>query len=213
MKILAIADVHGRTNFDKKVAQIITSADLVIIAGDITNFGGEKEAQSILENFVALNKKIFVVPGNCDLLSVNDVLTREGSNLHGEMKIIENITFCGVGGCSKTPFHTPQEYSESEIEELLHRFNKKENTRFHILVSHAPPYKTKADKIFLGLHVGSRTIRNFIETFQPDLVVCGHIHEARGSDKIGNTIIINPGPFPKHYAVITLAEAIDYELY
>jgi len=213
VSIVAITDIHGRTNFDNKIAHVITNADIILIAGDITNFGGEKEARLILQNITALNMNVLAVPGNCDQLSVNHVIIDQGFNLHGEMKMIGNIAFYGIGGCSKTPFHTPQEYSESKIEELLSSFEKKENARFHILISHTPPYGTKVDKMFLGIHVGSKAIRNFIETFRPDIVICGHIHEASGSDKIGKTIIINPGPFPKHYAVINLGDKVDYELY
>ncbi len=35
--------------------------------------------------------------------------------------------------------------------------------------------------------------------------ICGHIHEAKGIDKIGNTLIINPGAARDgHYATIEI---------
>ena len=63
------------------------------------------------------------------------------------------------------------------------------------------------------MHAGSTAIREFIESFQPDIVICGHIHEARGADKLGRSIMINPGPFPKHHAVIELNDKITYKLF
>lgn len=212
MQILAITDIHGHEHFDNTIAKVISNADLILIGGDITNFGSEKEADPILQNINQLNNQILAIPGNCDQHSVNKLLTSKGINLHGQRRTIGNITFYGVGGCSKTPFHTPQEYTESEIEEILSGFEKTD-TRFHILLSHSPPAKTEVDKTFIGLHVGSETIRSFIKKFQLDLVICGHIHEARGVDTINNTLIINPGPFPKHYAIINLNEKIEYELH
>ncbi len=41
--------------------------------------------------------------------------------------------------------------------------------------------------------MGSIAVRKFIETYEPQLCLTGHIHEAAGTDKIGKTIIINPG--------------------
>ena len=46
-----------------------------------------------------------------------------------------------------------------------------------------------------GRHVGSTAIRAFIEKYQPDLCITGHIHEGKGIDAIGRTKIINPGMF------------------
>lgn len=212
MKILTIADIHGHQDFDDNITGVISNADLILIAGDITNFGNGNDAKIILENILRLNKKILAIPGNCDLYSVNHTLTSLKINLHAEMKKIDEIALYGIGGCVKTPFNTPQEYKESEIEEILNAFERQEDVRFHILVSHSPPANTKLDKTSLGQHVGSKTLRNFIEKFQADLVICGHIHEARGIDKIGRALIINPGTFPKHYAVINIAKEINYEL-
>lgn len=213
VKLIAITDIHGHQNFDNYIAKVISNADLVLIAGDITHFGAEEEANTVLRNIKNLNNKILAVPGNCDHIDVINALRFHGFNLHGECREINGIVFYGLGGSNKTPLRTPQEYSESEIDKILNRFKKKKEARFHILLTHSPPAKTKLDKIFLGLHVGSKAIRKFIEKFQPDLVICGHIHESMGSDKIGKTVIINPGPFPKHYVVINLEEKINYELY
>ncbi|MCK4673210.1 metallophosphoesterase [candidate division WOR-3 bacterium] len=212
MQLIAITDIHGHEHFNNTIAKTISNADIVLIGGDITNFGDEKEADPILQNINQLNNQILAIPGNCDQQSVNKLLISKEINLHRERRIIENITFYGLGGSSKTPFHTPQEYTEFEIEEILSGFEKTD-TRFHILLSHSPPAKTKVDKTFIGLHVGSKAIRDFIEKFRLDLVICGHIHEARGVDTINNTLIINPGPFPKHYAIIDLNEKIEYELH
>jgi hypothetical protein len=213
MRIFAITDIHGRQNFNETIAKKMSDVDLVLIAGDITHFGGEKEANTILQTIKNVNKNIFAVSGNCDHEGVNTALTSQHFNLHGECRKVKEIVFCGLNGSNKTPLHTPQEYKDSEMEALLRNFDKTANARCHVLLSHAPPAKTKIDKIFLGFHVGSKAIRNFIEKFQPDLVICGHIHEARGIDTIGKTLVINPGPFPKHYALINCGERIDYELY
>ena len=41
--------------------------------------------------------------------------------------------------------------------------------------------------------VGSTAVREAIEKFEPALALHGHIHEARGSARLGNTLCINPG--------------------
>jgi putative phosphoesterase len=212
MKIVAVTDIHGRTNYPKETASALQKADIVLIAGDITNFGNCDDAEHVLERLASSNKRILAVPGNCDRLGVNKTLTAKNMNLHGVSISIGSVALYGIGGCSKTPFHTPQEYSEKEISQILNSLAVPKEAQTHILVSHAPPHNTKLDKVLIGFHVGSKAVRKFIEDSQPDLVVCGHIHEARGADRIGKTLIINPGPFPKHYGVINVDGVINYEL-
>ena len=43
------------------------------------------------------------------------------------------------------------------------------------------------------MHVGSTAVREFIEEAQPDICLCGHIHESRAVDRIGRTVVVNPG--------------------
>lgn len=83
---------------------------------------------------------------------------------------------------------------EDDLEELK-ELSDPENT---IYVMHAPPFNTHLDMISAGLHVGSKSIRNFIEKYQPKLCLHGHIHESpkvSGSffDEIGSSIIVNTG--------------------
>jgi len=213
MNIVAIADIHGRTDYPKETTAELRKADLVLIAGDITNFGDSDDAEQVLERLASANKRIVAVPGNCDRLGVNQTLTAKTMNLHSVSISIGSVALYGIGGCSKTPFHTPQEYSEKEISQILNNLAVPKEAQTHILVSHAPPHNTKLDKVLIGFHVGSKAVRKFIEDSQPDLVVCGHIHEARGADRIGKTLIINPGPFPKHYGVVNIDGVINYELH
>jgi Icc-related predicted phosphoesterase len=78
---------------------------------------------------------------------------------------------------------------------------KKKTGKIIIFLTHNCPYNTKLDKINLktapkkvrGQHFGSYLERKMIERFQPDLVLCGHMHENPGRDKIKKSQIINPG--------------------
>ncbi len=67
-----------------------------------------------------------------------------------------------------------------------------------VYVFHSPPYNTHLDVTYRNAHVGSKTIRAFIEEKQPPLTLHGHIHESpevSGSwrDSIGGTNCVNPG--------------------
>jgi Icc-related predicted phosphoesterase len=61
------------------------------------------------------------------------------------------------------------------------------------MIMHNPPKDTECDKITSGIHVGSAGLRQIIEEVKPLAVITGHIHESAGTDKIGNTVIMNPG--------------------
>jgi hypothetical protein len=213
MKIMALADIHSRLDYPRSVIEELRAVDLVIIAGDITNFGDHDEAKRVIEGISRHNANVLAVPGNCDRSGVARALNDYGMNLHATGRIVNDVTLMGVGGCNKTPFHTPTEYTEKEMERLLGEFRRRPEMSKYILVTHAPPHKTKLDRMFIGFHVGSKAIRGFIEHFEPDLVICGHIHEAQGVDRIGKTVVLNPGPFPRHYASIIFDETLHYELH
>ena len=121
--------------------------------------------------------------------------------MHKKKTIIDGISFFGLGGSNPTPFDTPFELSEDEIKKELESQGGGE-----VLLTHAPPKDTECDMLPDGAHVGSDAVREVIEEFKPKIVICGHIHEGMGTDKIGETIIVNPGEASKgSYALVDLA--------
>ena len=134
------------------------------------------------------------VPGNCDLPETVECLRRMGIGLHGGSVVLDGLTFVGVGGSLPCPGRTPHELSESELGDALQRgVTRAVADGPRVLVSHQPPYDTTADLASNGMHVGSRSVRAFIEEHEPLICFTGHIHEGVGIDTIGPTKIVNPG--------------------
>ncbi len=120
---------------------------------------------------------------------------------------MEDLTFIGLGGSNPTPFNTPFELSEKKIGEYVGTLLGRSKGRM-ILLSHAPP-KNTTDKLPHG-NVGSESLARYLGRF--DLIVCGHIHEARGIVRVNGTQVVNPGMASKGQgAVITIGEKIDIE--
>lgn len=205
MRIIATGDIHMAPKYLDKIPDI-DKADLVLLNGDLTNYGGIKEVREVLNHALELNPNILAHFGNLDKPEVNTYLEDLGINLHGQARLIKNsLCIVGIGGSNWTPFLTPSEFSESELlmtaetaylqgleyVALAQPLHKK---KIPILfVSHTPPANTKLDRIHSGKHVGSSAIRTIIEKYQPALSVVGHIHEAKGEDTIINSPVINPG--------------------
>ena len=107
---------------------------------------------------------------------------------------VTNIALFGVGGSTFTPFGTPSEFPEASFSEWLNACWQRARVYPHtILVSHNPPKDTACDVIPGDVHVGSTAVREFLEEAQPELCLCGHIHEARAIDRVGRTLVVNPG--------------------
>ncbi len=83
-----------------------------------------------------------------------------------------------------------------KLSKVYQRRNKKIST---IFITHNIPYGTKLDTVkdkksyAYKKHLGSYVAKEFCKKYQPMLCVGGHIHEGVGKDKIGKTIVINPG--------------------
>ncbi|MCP5002473.1 MAG: serine/threonine protein phosphatase [Planctomycetes bacterium] len=194
MKILSFGDIHEELETAKLMKDELMNADLIIITGDLTNCQGRNEARKVIEWFKEFNQNVLAQFGNMDLPEVNDYLNEMNMNLHGNGHIIDGIGIFGVGGSNLTPFQTPTEFGESEIEAFLHNgYEKVKEARWKIMVPHSPPYGTKIDEIGNGAHVGSTSVREFILKHKPDISVCGHIHEAIGTQKLGSTLLFNSG--------------------
>ena len=63
-----------------------------------------------------------------------------------------------------------------------------------MVLSHPPSHGGTLDRTSMLQHVGSTALRRFIDQTQPELVICGHIHESRGVEKLGQTTAVNCGP-------------------
>jgi Icc-related predicted phosphoesterase len=208
MKIIALPDLHqDGINRLASVADPLSAADLVLLVGDLTNGGSAADAARVIDAVRQYNASILAVPGNWDGLPVADYLTKEGINLHRRNVIIDRMAFVGVGASLPAVVETPNEATEADLNSFLAEAVAGLDPAVpKILVSHQPPARTLNDKTWTDLHVGSRAVREFIETLQPLICFTGHIHEAVGIDVIGNTRIVNPGPLSEGgyaYAVIT----------
>jgi hypothetical protein len=195
MKILAFTDVHA---YLPSINKILIKAkkekpDLMICAGDLTWFGNGLEIVKKLNIGVPL----LMIPGNHEIPEEISFLAKRFpfvKNIHLQSFFLRNYLFLGCGGGGFTQHHAEFEQSEEKFAKTIKQLKIQDHPNKVILVTHQPPYKTKTDFIF-GEYAGSKSIRKFIEKYQPALCITGHLHENFGKkDKIGQTLIVNPGP-------------------
>ena len=206
---IVLGDIHGCIRRVRDIPELEQAAG-VIITGDLTTLGGVAAARTVIEAFQAVNPVILAQIGNMDRAEVNDWLEERGINLHRSVRELgPDLALLGVGGSTFSPFGTPSEFPEARFSEWLEDLARRAGSyRELVLAAHNPPYNTVCDRIDGGRHVGSTAIRDFIEEYQPAVCLCGHIHESAGIQRVGRTIVANPGAFSAGgYALLTLARS------
>ena len=216
MRLLVTSDFHGsieaahRTSAKAKQLGI----DAIVTCGDITHFGSVRDAQKILAPLIALALPILYVPGNCDPSQLAEASINGAVNLHGKCQRLHDVSFIGIGGAPTSPYYSWFELSEAQIMTTLEQSAGRcpQGSR-SVVVSHSPPIDTSVDLASSGIHAGSVSLRAFIQERRPSAVFSGHIHEAKGIDQIGDTLIVNPGPV-RHgkCAVADINEKIEVKL-
>jgi len=218
-KVLAFSDMHGERKAVDAAEKILKGGDFDAAAylGDFSMRPGDSkanidDAQHMLERLSGYSD-IWSLFGNCDSASLRDLLEEKKIAFHNNVRSLGNAAFIGWGGSHPTPFNTPSEFPEELIESSLDKLMEMAGSKAShlILLTHEPPHGTNADKLPFG-NVGSKSIRRVIERHQPVLNVCGHIHEARSVDAIGNTRVINIGQASKgHFLVIYIGKDVETE--
>ena len=195
MKLTVLSDIHADLDRLTMASSILADSDVLIVSGDLSRHGDPVELRDVIRQLQEINPVVMTVPGNMDGAAAVSLMKEMNVNLHGEARELDGVWFAGAGGSTPTPFGTPFELPETEIIALLDSGFPGEPMGRRVAVCHNPPHGTKVDRILMGRHVGGKLIREWVEQMQPDLFLSGHIHEAAGVDRLGETVLVNPGPF------------------
>jgi len=167
----------------------------------------------LIEKIDTKNTQTIVMPGNDDELFIDNVIKEyeDRGVIYPLDKVleIEGHEVVSSPYVNPTPWNTPREMDEKKLEKHFESLiSKLRNPSTAILNFHCPPYGTHLDLapkltkdlrpvVIAGMvqyeHVGSKSLRKIIERYQPLIGLHGHIHESGGVDKIGKTIVLNPG--------------------
>ena len=200
MKLLVISDLHAHNDVLDKMDDIFSKADAVLFAGDFAECFKPETGEEALEKLCSKHDTIFAVLGNCD----NEVFMQdlEDKDICVEKALVfhEGLAISGSGGgtifTGKTEFERTEEDILSDYDVVVNSVEQSGDNslwRDMILISHNPPKGEVVDAVNPTLHAGSQKFTDFIIEHKPLAVICGHIHEGCGTEKIGDTLVINPG--------------------
>jgi uncharacterized protein len=170
----------------------------------------ERWMQLADEKLAGTGIRCFVCPGNDDQLNVDDVISEAKTVelAEGEVVEIDGYQLVSSGWSNRTPWHTYREEDEEDLEVRIKKITDQVTTppERTIFSLHCPPYRSGLDDApqltkdmelkeagRSTVPVGSTAVRAAIEDHQPCLSLHGHIHEAKGTTRIGRTLCINPG--------------------
>lgn len=156
--------------------------------------------------------RLFVMTGNDDPHELKHILRQSPAVIETEDRLIdigEGVTMISCGWSNRTPWHTPREMDDDDLERRIEKtaaeVSRPERAVFNL---HVPPARTAIDlapaldgtlkpRVRGGAvvmeSVGSEAVRRVLERYQPMLGLHGHIHESRGAVRLGRTLSINPG--------------------
>ena len=200
MKLLVLSDLHAVNSQLEKLESQFKEADAVLFAGDFAECFKPETGREALDKLCKKHDTIFAVLGNCDNEDFLSDLDDQDVNVEKSLVFHEGLAIAGAGGGSK--FTGKTEFERTE-EDILSDFDIVNNSveqsgdsslwKNLILICHNPPKAQVVDAVNAELHAGSQLFTDYITEKQPLAVICGHIHEGVGIEKIGNTTVINPG--------------------
>src|SRR2546422_5277574 len=223
MRIAATADLHFTAQrysaLRDQLNQVRDEADLLVLAGDLTNFGQPAEMEPLLNALVRLRVPTVAVLGNHDYESGREVelmrmMTAEGIKvLDGSAYERDGVGFAGtkgfVGGFGRgvlTAFGEPEvkAFVRASIDEAvkLERVMSQLRTEKRVVVLHYSPIaetvQGEAPEIFPFM--GTSRLAEVVDRHGADLVVHGHAHNGRTE---GHTVT----GVPVHNVAISLLQA------
>jgi hypothetical protein len=213
VRIAYFVDVHDRFGAVPRAMAQIGSVELLLIGGDITTGGTPDDAARAIASWRPLAPRLLALAGNMDSPAIDARLVELGVALNGRGVRIGDVGLFGVSAAPESPLDTPYELTDDELtRQILDGYADVKDCRVTIFCPHAPPRGTACDRLRSGEHVGSTAVRTFVEREQPDLVLCGHIHESRALDQLDGTTIANPGPTAAgHYAIVEVGDHLTVE--
>src|SRR5437764_14547368 len=222
MRIAATADLHFTAQrysaLRDQLNQVRDEADLLVLAGDLTNFGQPAEMEPLLNALVRLRVPTVAVLGNHDYESGREaelmkMMSAEGVKvLDGSAYERDGVGFAGtkgfVGGFGRgvlTAFGEPEikTFVRASIDEALklERAMSQLRTPKRVIVLHYSPIagtiEGEAAEIYPFL--GSSRLAEVVDRHGADLVVHGHAHNGKCTGK-------TPGGVPVHNVAITLLQ-------
>lgn len=213
VRIASITDLHGATAVLERILDHAGPLDAVLLGGDITHFGSPIDAQRAVEVAQRKAPLVLAVVGNTDSAAIQERLAELGVSLHGRGIPCGPV---GLHGLSGIPPWKRGMYGlgEEELAAALESgYAEIAGCKQHILLAHVPPHGLGLDLTSSGVHAGSRAVRAFVEKRRPALVLCGHVHEARGIEKLGPSTVVNCGRGGMgEYALVEAGEEVRAEL-
>ncbi|RPH51511.1 MAG: phosphoesterase [Desulfobacteraceae bacterium] len=187
MIIYAVADIHGRKSRISSILDTVSEKkpDVLVLAGDIDPYFKSSDA---ISSFCNLSIPVLAVRGNTDSKKIAN-LSSASSNisfLHFSEIVINGFSFTGVSGTIPVPFSSRIQFREKQTTKNLEPLVRKDT----ILIAHPPPFGT-LDKVFGKFHAGCKSLQEIVSRRQPQLLICGHIHEMPGSAFLGKTLVVN----------------------
>lgn len=198
----ATADMMQEFHADPKKVDEFFNKEMLRVVGVWMELADQKLADT--------NIRCFVSPGNDDDFTVDDMVKQAKRVTLAEDKCVElgdGFRMVSTGWSNVTPWKTHREASEPDlakkIEAMLPHGANMQQMVFNF---HCPPYGSNLDEAAMLdddlnvvdagrslVPVGSKAVRDAILKYQPILSLHGHIHEGKGTARLGKTLAINAG--------------------
>jgi Icc-related predicted phosphoesterase len=225
MRIAATADLHfSPQTYDRirePMQRVRDEADVLVLAGDLTNFGKPEEMESLLNALVRLRIPIIAVLGNHDYESGRQeelikMMTTEGVKvLDGTAYERDGVGFAGtkgfLGGFGRgvlTAFGEPEvkQFVQASLDETmkLERALMQLRAEKRVAVVHYSPVvdtvRGEPEQIFP--YLGSSRLAEVIDRHSCNLVLHGHAHHGAPDGKTTAGI-------PVHNVALAIHQALD----
>ena len=223
MRIAATADLHYSAKtpalLKDQLGKVREEADVLIVAGDLTNFGLPEEMEPLLNVLVRLRLPIIAVLGNHDYendrqADLARMMTAEGIKvLDGTGYERDGVGFAGtkgfVGGFGRgvlTAFGEPEikTFVKASIDEALklERAMSQLRTSKRVVVLHYAPIAATVvgEALEIYPYLGSSRLAEVVDRHGADLVVHGHAHHGSVHGKTTAGV-------PVHNVAITLLQS------
>jgi Icc-related predicted phosphoesterase len=220
MKCLFVSDLHYALKQYDWISAVAENFDVIVVGGDHLDISGHVDGRAqivvIMKYLRQLQTKtqLFVCSGNHDL----DRQNAAGEKVAGWMKKVRRL---GIQADGDSPTFRDTLFTicpwwdgpstRREVYQQLARDASQQSKKW-IWIYHSPPEGSPISTE-RGRNFGDEDLTNWIQEFNPTMVLCGHIHQApfhndgSWADQIGSTWVFNSGrqigPIPTHIVIDT----------